>query len=507
VSFAVEARSRRLAPADPLVLCAVAALGLLTLWVILAANGNVLLGLSPIALALVLFAMIRVPLRYSLVALGFLCLVLENPSEAFAMRLWASPLAPLGAVMLQHLNLTIPIPALIFSGLDVALLLIVGIWAVRRLAGVQVDLRGNIAAATPLRRAGIVCLATIGGVWAFGMARAGFSFGNSLWQIFRVVYLPCVFLLFCAALRGPAELRPLGVALIAAAVLRAAMAVWVRHLFPDTLIMPHATTHADSMLFSDAFLMVLVIFFERPTRRTLLLLVMVLPLLCVGMIANNRRLVWVELGISLIVIYSITPMTRLKRRLARGVVISVPVLLVYVAAGWSHHTGIFAPVGMIRSVVDSKADTSTLWRDLENFNLYSTIRSNPILGTGFGHEYIESIHLPDISQAYALYRYAPHNSILGLFAYCGFAGFAGIWFLMPLGIFFGVRSYRFAHTPRDRMASLTAIGVLVAYMVHCYGDMGLGTWTSVFTVGAALAVVGKQAVATGAWRRPSVSRV
>jgi hypothetical protein len=44
-------------------------------------------------------------------------------------------------------------------------------------------------------------------------------------------------------------------------------------------------------------------------------------------------------------------------------------------------------------------------------------------------------------------------------------------------------------------------------MVHCYGDMGLGTWTSVFTVGAALALVGKQAVATGAWRLPSASRV
>ncbi|MGE5049374.1 MAG: hypothetical protein ACM3PC_12435, partial [Deltaproteobacteria bacterium] len=209
MSLAVEARSRRLAPADPLVLCAVAALGILTLWVILAANGNVWLGLSPIALAVVLFAMIRVPLRYSLVALAFLCLVLENPSEGFAMRLWASPLAPLGAVMLQHLNLTIPIPALLFSGLDVALLLIICIWAVRRLAGVEVDLRGNIAAATPLRRAGVICLATIGCVWAFGMARAGFSFGNSLWQIFRLVYLPCVFLLFCAALRGPAEIRPL----------------------------------------------------------------------------------------------------------------------------------------------------------------------------------------------------------------------------------------------------------------------------------------------------------
>ncbi|HET9752293.1 MAG TPA: hypothetical protein VFP52_05010, partial [Myxococcales bacterium] len=59
MSLAVEARHRRLAPADPLVLCAVVALGLLTLWVILAANGNVWLGLTPLALVAVVFAMIR----------------------------------------------------------------------------------------------------------------------------------------------------------------------------------------------------------------------------------------------------------------------------------------------------------------------------------------------------------------------------------------------------------------------------------------------------------------
>ncbi len=43
--------------------------------------------------------------------------------------------------------------------------------------------------------------------------------------------------------------------------------------------------------------------------------------------------------------------------------------------------------------------------------------------------------------------------------------------------------------------------MIVIYEVHCYGDMGLGTWTSVFTVAPALAVVAQLAVATGAWPR------
>jgi hypothetical protein len=74
-----------------------------------------------------------------------------------------------------------------------------------------------------------------------------------------------------------------------------------------------------------------------------------------------------------------------------------------------------------------------------------------------------------------------------------------MWLFLPIGVFFAVRSYRFSTTPRDRSTALATVGILVAYLVHCYGDMGLGTWASVFTVAPALALVAKQAVVTGAW--------
>ncbi len=499
MNTSARVRGRSFAGVDLLVAGAVAALGVLSLTLILVGDGNLGLAVTPLALSLLLLATAKAPLRHSLLVLGFLCLTLENPSEAFADRLWKSPLEPLGALLLGHLNLTIPVPALFFSGLDVALLLFTGIWVVRRINHSEVDLRGRVAAARPLPATALVCLGTTALVWVLGMAHEGFSFSNSLWQIFRVVYLPCVFLLFCAAGRGPEDARPLGVALLVAALVRAGLAIYLRFLFPDKEELSFATTHADSMLFADAFLLVVVLFFEQPIRKNLWLALVILPVLTWGMIANNRRLAWVELGMSLLVIYFITPMTRLKRRLAQTVALTIPLTLAYVAVGWSSGSGIFAPVRILRSVIDSKADTSTLWRDLENYNLYFTLRSNPLLGTGFGHEYVEMIHLPDISSGYSLYRYAPHNSILGLFAYSGFVGFTGIWLIVPIGMFFAIRCYRFATVPRDRAAALMAVGILVAYTVHCYGDMGLGTFTSVFTVSAVLALIAKQAVATGAW--------
>jgi hypothetical protein len=474
-------------------------LGLLCFTMILLSNGNLAIAVAPLALALVVLAATKAALRHSLLVLAFLCLTLENPSEAFANAKWKSPLATLGALLLAHLKVTIPSEALFFSGLDLALVLLAVIWVVRRMGRSQVDLRGHIPPAPPLRRAALISLAAIGVVWLFGMVQTGFSFSDSLWQIFRVVYLPCVFLLFCAALRGPADARALGIALVCAALLRAAIAIYLRQVFPSTEELPHATTHADSMLFADAFLLVLVLFFNQPSLRNGALAAATLPLLTCGMIANNRRLVWVELGVALLALYFITPMTKLKRKLARGLVLSTPLFLLYLAVGWNSGSGVFAPARTLRSVMDSQSDTSTLWRDLENYNLYYTFRQNPVLGAGFGHPYIEVVQLPTIADYYTIYRYAPHNSILGLLTYAGVIGFAAIWLIQPLGIFFAVRSLDASRAPRDRTIALVTIGVLVVYMLHCYGDMGLGTWTSVFTVGAALALTAKLAVAVGAW--------
>lgn len=486
----------------------VAVLGALSLAATLVGNGQLGIALAPLALAVVVYAAVRLPLRDTLPAIAFLCLTLENPAELPASGRWQSPLYMVGALFLTKLNNTFPVAALVVSGLDLALLLLAAVYVVRSVKKSPVDAQGHVPTASPLLTAALACIGTIFLMWGFGLARGG-DFGNSLWQIFRVIYLPCMILLFAAGLRGPGDARRLGATLLAAALVRAVLAISVRLMFPDTEAVPCATAHADSMLFAGAFIFVLVAFTERPSTRSLLFAAATLPILTLGMIANNRRLVWVELAMGLVTIYLMTPWNWLKRRVAQALVLSFPLLLLYAGIGWSHPTGFFGPVRTLRSVVDSSADPSTLWRDFENFNLFFTLKGNPILGTGFGHGYTEVVHLPDISGGYSLYRYAPHNSILGLFAYGGFLGFSGIWMIIPLGMFFAARAYRFSADPRDRVAALTTIGVLVAYMVHCYGDMGLGTWTSVFTVAPALALVGKIAVANGAWPRrvPASSRV
>jgi O-antigen ligase len=165
-------------------------------------------------------------------------------------------------------------------------------------------------------------------------------------------------------------------------------------------------------------------------------------------------------------------------------------------AGWNSEYGtLFKPVRMLRSVVDTKSDRtgSSFWRELENFNLVETLRHHPIFGTGYGHGFEEVVQLPAVG--YTLERYCPHNSILGLWAYCGYVGFLGTVLLWIAGTFYAMRAYRHSEDPTIRAASLASLVGILVYTMHCWGDLGLGTWTGVFTAGASIAIAGKCAEA------------
>ncbi len=478
-----------------------AALGLCVAAVIVLGDGSVVLVLALFAVLGALYAMAKLSLRTSCLVLLFLGLTLENPPDQPAVGLWRSPLYIVGALMLAHLNLTIPVKALIFSGVDLILLYLAGIHLCRSIKGARVDAPGFVETPRAQIAAALLCVGSAAWVWIYGMASGG-EFAPSLWQVQRVIYLPLVFLLFQAAFPGPPGHGALARTVVLAACVKALVAVYVRATvlpLPPASELPYATVHADSMLFAAVFCMFLIQLWERPNRHSLLWALLVLPILVAGMIANNRRLVWVEVAVALIVMFALTPRTRAKRKVTRTLLALVPVFALYIGIGWTATSSVFKPVQVMRSVVDSTSDKSTEWRDWENYNLFFTLRQNPLLGTGYGHPYVEKVRLPDISQAYALYRHIPHNSILGLWAYCGFVGFTGLWTLIVVGIFFAVRAYRGARNADDRIAALSAFSAILVYVVHCYGDMGLGTWTSVFLVGAALTVGPKLAVANGAW--------
>ena len=89
--------------------------------------------------------------------------------------------------------------------------------------------------------------------------------------------------------------------------------------------------------------------------------------------------------------------------------------------------------------------------------------------------------------------YTPHNSLLGLALFAGLVGIVGIWGVVPVAANLAARGYRRSADPARRAAALVATGTLVAYSVHCFGDIGLQSLPCNLFLAIALAVAGKVA--------------
>ncbi len=465
-------------------------------------GGNPAVVAGLVLAAVVGWAIWRLPLYVPATGLLLATQLIDDPASSPGGGVWVSPIAPVAELLYDNLHKFTGISALRFSILDLMVVGLLLLALLRRILGTAAR-EGVAPAPAPFTAVVVGAFLALLVSLAWGLSRGG-DFRSSLWQLRQLLALPLVTLLFLVSLRGPRDLKLLGTVLIGAGLAKTALAVWITETVfrPQNVRPPFVTTHADSMLFALAFIAVLAMWNEQRTRRTWTLLLVAGPLLLLAMKVNNRRLVFVEAAAALVMIFPLLPWTHLKRKVMRAVILSIPVGILYLAVGWNSTAKIFAPVKIVRSIAEPETDRSTAMRDIENYNLTVTFRTNPLLGVGFGHPYVEQVKADDISMIFPLYRYIPHNSVLAIWAFCGTAGFAAIWLPMLAGLFLAARTYRRSGEPIHRAAALTAGSMVVIHLIQAWGDMGIQAWSGVFLMAACLASVAQLAVAVGAYPAP-----
>ena len=400
-TWSEPSESRRLAPG---VLVSVAVVGLIALSTGVAAtigNGSVVVALAPLAVAWVLWLVCTAPLRNTLCVLMFLGLSVDRPGDS--QELWNSSLAFIGGALFQNLNKSLPVDALKFNGMTLAIGLLLAVRAYRVLVGRTRDSAQSIAPAPPLTWSLGVALTAVVVLVVLGLARGGDSQMAKI-QVQGFIVLLGAAYLWSVSLRGPRDYRVLATVTVMAACSKAAMALWVRQVLPPAIPdrfgtlreVEYATNHGDSLVFSTALVILLVPFFFRPTMRHVRWLLLVLPLIVAGTIANDRRIAWAQLGASILVMFAMNVRGPLARRALRATILVSPLLVVYIVVGWMSPSRIFKPVQTIRSMivaerVDGSIDRSTLFRDIENYNLVYTFQGNPVIGTGFGHSFVSAV--------------------------------------------------------------------------------------------------------------------
>lgn len=483
-----------------------AAVGCATAAAVTLSKGSFVIAAVPVCAVALLWAITRAPLRWSTTVL--LVLILSLDTEEDAQGVWHSPLSALGDLLRYNVDKLFPAIPLKLSGMELLVLFLLCLAVHRKMTRNPIDSAGQEQSAAVLSGAVVVFLLALVYATVNGLTDGG-SVKFAIVQVRPLLHIAVMYLLFVLSYRGPRDHALVAKIVLLTACVRSALAVWADRAVRSTPWFSEngpehwhcPTNHGDSVLFSLACVVLIAHFLERTDRRRLTKAALLLPVIFVGMLVNQRRLAWVDLMLALVCIYAISPWVAWKRFVTRVLLVSAPIALLYVAAGWNSQSVIFKPVRMVRSVSDSNVDRSTLYREIENWNLAKSISESPIMGRGFGHPFTEYIKGDDISSIFELYAIEPHNSVLGLALFGGYVGFTGMWMLLAIGIFLAVRSYRFSSRPEDRAAALCALAAFLVCCIQTFGDMGQFYVQFQIFLALALAVVSKLAITSGAWPR------
>jgi hypothetical protein len=428
------------------------------------------------------YVFLKKPVHIAARILVLLGLLLEGPEERAGNGYWVPPFAPASRIFFSGLNKWTGLPGLSFPLFTV--LCIVLLVRARKLH----RSRPSQPSAESRNALHLYLIATaIAIIW--GLARGGQG-QPIFWQLIYPVTSAVAALALLWSLRGQQDARAIGTIVVVVAITKAFLAIWVYEVVCRPLnIKPfYATTHSDSVNFASAFAILLIRSFEERTKSAVRTLAILAPIILVGVYMNNRRLAFVSMGAALLIAILFMKAGKAKKRILTGALVASPLLTGYFVVGASSDNPFFA-LAKAFSSVSSSSDSSSETRDIENYNLYITLKHAVVAGTGYGNEYEEFIVADDISGGHALYRYIPHNSVLWLVSVGGILFFHLIWLPNGAMAYFAYRGYHRATNAYERTTALSAVCVLFIYMFQAWGDMGISTYTAgmVFAVGYAIA--------------------
>jgi hypothetical protein len=323
----------------------------------------------------------------------------------------------------------------------------------------------------------------------YGLARGG-DFKNSLWQARQLFWLPVLGVVFGNAFKTSGARVGVLRVLVAVAFVRSLVGIYFTFAIvrPSGWELEYVMTHSDAILGVVAMLIAGATLVERPTMPHVIMNLLVQPVLLMGLHVNDRRIAFVALAGGVLALILMGP-SWMRTTARKGLVVLVPALVLYIMVGWHSSSPVFGPVATLRAIATSE-DTSSQTRDIENYNLIQTLKQRPILGSGFGHEYVELVQAYKVDHLFAQYKFIAHNSVLWLLSLSGWLGFAALWSLFPVAVAVALSVHRTATLPFDRVAAFGAVAATISFLVQAWGDMGLQSWMGTLVLASLLGTTG-----------------
>ena len=249
------------------------------------------------------------------------------------------------------------------------------------------------------------------------------------------------------------------------------------------------TAHSAAIHMNSVFLFVFLAWYFRIGLFKQLALLTVVPPILLTYFATQRRAAFLALGVSLVISYFY-----LYRDNRRAFLIITPLIgmfaLGYTIVFWNVGGPLGMPAQAIKSVTSNASEEdarSNAYRMLENINSWSTVKTYPLTGVGFGQKFLLVVPMPDIS-FFAWWEYITHNSILWIWMKAGAGGFISMLLIIGGTIMFG--SQLAWRMPRGELAAITLTLTLYVLMhfLFAYVDMSWDQQSMVY-VGTAVGVI------------------
>jgi O-antigen ligase len=320
-----------------------------------------------------------------------------------------------------------------------------------------------------------------------GVATGG-DYKMALWEIRPMIYVGVMYF-FAAQLPARAEtITAVLWVFVAGVAFKALQGLLLIPSFlaasprPDYLL-----SHEDSFFFVLYIILAAALWLFSQKGRLRAVTTLLLPMVVLVNLVNNRRTSWAILGVALLaLIVLVWVRVPERRRLIVGMGIAVTVVGgIYLPLEWNKSGLIAGPAEAIRSqfTPNVRESLSDLYRQQENANLVLNIKRSPLIGLGYGVPIDYALPMVvDLTTTDPFLKYIPHNDVLYVWMRLGAVGALAFWTLIGLAC---VSACRLVRSPDPRLSLYGAfvICALIAYVILGYLDLGFFWFRVAMTIG------------------------
>ena len=397
------------------------------------------------------------------------------------------PLMAPGPYLHYGLQSSLGVSGFIASPLELLLILTLAVWLVKGIVQHRLGYRGGDLGWPTALFFGSLVLGLLRG------ASGGGDMYVAFWEVRSLLYLGVCYLLAANLIRTRRDVGVMAAVFLVANGLYALEGAF-RYVFlirTGVLDVPQEFTYGHEVVIflAIAVLQAIVGVVVGGSRWMRIFAVLVAPIALFTLFATQRRAGSIALAIAFVLI----ALPWLVRHRKAVLLILIPGLLgaaIYLPIFWNNTGFLGQPARAVRSLTapDARDASSNDYRALEAINVRETIRSDPLLGVGFGREFLFVVPLADLSW-WPFWRYQPHHNVLWVWLKVGAPGFTVFCILMFGAL--ALASSRALTLKDPTMIAFAYVGMasVVTSLVFCYVDLGLTNGRVTAFLGAVLGVL------------------